>query len=157
MLRHAAYDGPIIALTANVMKHDVDTYINAGCDKALAKPINKDELESVLVKYLNIEKDSQDKWDNLLNSEKFQQINNNYLAKLPEYLTEIKDFQQNKQWTALRALAHSLKGSAGCFGFTAIYDAASALESSLRNDDISRREYLIINLEEAINNSLQQN
>jgi len=76
MLRHAAYDGPIIALTANVMKHDVNTYLQAGCDEALAKPIDKDALESVLVSYLNIEKDTQNKWDNLLNSERFQQINN---------------------------------------------------------------------------------
>ncbi|MGB0948344.1 MAG: ATP-binding protein, partial [Pseudoalteromonas marina] len=42
MLRHAAYDGPIIALTANVMNHDIGTYIEAGCDKALGKPIDKD-------------------------------------------------------------------------------------------------------------------
>ncbi len=31
---------PIVALTANVMKHDVDTYIRAGCDAYLAKPID---------------------------------------------------------------------------------------------------------------------
>lgn len=156
MLRHAAYDGPIIALTANVMKHDVDTYINAGCDKALAKPIDKAELESVLVKYLNIEKDSQDKWDDLLNSDKFQQINNNFRTKLPDYLVQINNLHTNKEWQALRALAHSLKGSAGCFGFTTIHDAADALEECLRKDDINHREYLIVNLVEAINDTLEQ-
>jgi len=156
MLRHAAYDGPIIALTANVMKHDIDTYLNAGCDKALAKPIDKGELESVLVKYLNIEKDSQDKWDDLLNSDKFQEINSNYLAKLPEYLTQIKDLHQNKEWAELRALAHSLKGSAGCFGFTRIYDAASALEDNLRNNAVSAHKHLIVSLIEAITVTLKQ-
>ncbi len=52
MLRDAAYDGPIIALTANVMNHDIDTYLEAGCNKALGKPIDKDALENVLVSYL---------------------------------------------------------------------------------------------------------
>ncbi|TMP76941.1 hybrid sensor histidine kinase/response regulator, partial [Pseudoalteromonas ruthenica] len=47
MLRHAAYDGPIIALTANLMKQDVDTYLAVGCDATLGKPIDKTELGSV--------------------------------------------------------------------------------------------------------------
>jgi len=152
MLRHAAYDGPIIALTANVMKHDVDTYLNAGCNEALAKPIDKDALENVLVRYLHIEKDSQNKWDTLLNSEKFQQINENYRSKLPEYLAQVNKLYHAGEWEELRALAHNLKGSAGCFGFTNIHLAAAALEDNLRGrtNDKNRRDYLALSLIEAI-------
>ncbi len=50
MLRHAAYDGPIIALTANVMKHDIEDYLQAGCDATLAKPIDREQLGKVLLK-----------------------------------------------------------------------------------------------------------
>ncbi|MBB1424292.1 response regulator [Pseudoalteromonas sp. SG43-7] len=156
MLRHAAYDGPIIALTANVMKHDVNTYLQAGCDEALAKPIDKDALESVLVSYLNIEKDSQNKWDSLLNSEKFQQINDNYRLKLPGYLTDVTQLYNNGEWEQLRALAHSLKGSAGCFGFSNIHHAAATLEDNLRGRDHNRRDYLALSLIEAIKYTLQQ-
>ncbi|MFT6790292.1 MAG: signal transduction histidine kinase/CheY-like chemotaxis protein [Pseudoalteromonas rhizosphaerae] len=156
MLRHAAYDGPIIALTANVMKHDVNTYLQAGCDEALAKPIDKDALESVLVSYLNIEKDSQNKWDSLLNSEKFQQINDNYRLKLPGYLTDVTQLYNNSEWEQLRALAHSLKGSAGCFGFSNIHHAAATLEDNLRGRDHNRRDYLALSLIEAIKYTLQQ-
>ncbi len=152
MLRHAAYDGPIIALTANVMKHDVDTYLSAGCNEALAKPIDKDALENVLVRYLHIEKDSQNKWDSLLNSEKFQQINENYRSKLPEYLAQVNELYHAGEWEELRALAHNLKGSAGCFGFTNIHLAAAALEDNLRGrtSDRNRRDYLALSLIEAI-------
>ncbi|MDN3379983.1 MULTISPECIES: hybrid sensor histidine kinase/response regulator [unclassified Pseudoalteromonas] len=152
MLRHAAYDGPIIALTANVMKHDVDTYLNAGCNEALAKPIDKDALENVLVRYLHIEKDSQNKWDTLLNSEKFQQINENYRSKLPEHLAQVNELYHTGEWEELRALAHNLKGSAGCFGFTNIHQAAGALEDNLRGrtNDKNRRDYLALSLIEAI-------
>ncbi|MBB1302049.1 response regulator [Pseudoalteromonas sp. SR44-5] len=156
MLRHAAYDGPIIALTANVMKDDVNTYLQAGCDEALAKPIDKDALESVLVSYLNIEKDSQNKWDSLLNSEKFQQINDNYRLKLPGYLTDVTQLYNNGEWEQLRALAHSLKGSAGCFGFSNIHHAAATLEDNLRGRDHNRRDYLALSLIEAIKYTLQQ-
>jgi signal transduction histidine kinase/CheY-like chemotaxis protein len=132
ILRDAAYDGPIIALTANVMNHDIETYLEAGCNKALAKPIDKDALENVLVSYLHLERDNQNKWDSLLNSDKFQQINANYLTSLPGYLKQINNLYNSQDWQALRALAHSIKGSAGCFSFNDIYHSAAALEQSLK-------------------------
>lgn len=150
ILRHAAYDGPIIALTANVMNHDVDTYIAAGCDKALAKPIDKDALESVLVSYLHLEKDNQNKWDDILKSEKFQQINANYVANLPTYLDEIKSLQFSGNLVALRTLAHNIKGSAGCFNFDDIYHCAARLEDHLKSDSKAALNELTANLINAI-------
>ena len=153
MLRHAAYDGPIIALTANVMKTDVDRYIKAGCNEALAKPIDKSALEQVLVSYLNIEKDSQNKWENLLKSDKFQQINENYRSKLPDYLGQVIQLYRAKEWEALRSLAHSLKGSAGCFGFEAIHKTAGQLESALRSNDTEQVDASYESLISALENA----
>lgn len=150
MLRDAAYDGPIIALTANVMNHDIDTYLQAGCNKALGKPIDKDALENVLVSYLHLERDNQNKWDSLLKSEKFQQINANYLASLPDYLKQIKTLYNNRDCETLRALAHSIKGSAGCFGFDNIYHSASALEQSLKSNNKPQRKKHLTELIAAI-------
>ena len=154
MLRDAAYDGPIIALTANVMNHDIDTYLEAGCDKALGKPIDKDALENVLVSYLHLERDNQNKWDSLLKSEKFQQINANYLASLPDYLKQIKTLYNNQDCETLRALAHSIKGSAGCFNFDDIYHSASALEQSLKGNDMTQREKRVLELITAIEQAI---
>ena len=154
MLRHAAYDGPIIALTANVMNHDIDTYIEAGCDKALAKPIDKDALENVLVSYLNLEKDNQNKWDSLLKSEKFQQINDNYVANLPSYLQKVNSLKASNDAEALRSVAHSLKGSAGCFNFDDIYHSAALLEENLLSNDQAQRPTLIVNLINAIEQTI---
>ena len=154
MLRDAAYDGPIIALTANVMNHDIDTYLEAGCNKALGKPIDKDALENVLVSYLHLERDNQNKWDSLLKSEKFQQINANYLASLPDYLKQIKTLYNNQDCETLRALAHSIKGSAGCFNFDDIYHSASALEQSLKGNDMTQREKRVLELITAIEQAI---
>jgi signal transduction histidine kinase/DNA-binding NarL/FixJ family response regulator len=154
MLRHAAYDGPIIALTANVMNHDIGTYLEAGCDKALAKPIDKDALENVLVSYLHLEKDNQNKWDSLLKSEKFQQIADNYLANLPTYLEEVKALQHCDDWEALRGIAHSVKGSSGCFNFDEIYHSAAALEENLKSNNKVPRDELVNDLIAAIEQAI---
>jgi signal transduction histidine kinase/CheY-like chemotaxis protein len=154
MLRHAAYDGPIVALTANVMKQDIDTYLSAGCNATLGKPIDKAELGTILLDYLQVEESSQSLWDSLLQSEKFMQISKNYIEKLPDYLSQLQMYFDNQEWESLRALAHSLKGSAGCFGFMNIHSAADDLEQSLRTNNRAQWQYALLNLTEAIKYTL---
>ncbi|MFC3031932.1 ATP-binding protein [Pseudoalteromonas fenneropenaei] len=150
MLRHAAYDGPIVALTANVMKQDIATYLEAGCSATLGKPIDKRALGEVLVKYLQLQHSNQSKWDALLQSEKFQQIAENYRRKLPEQLELVNDYYQAQDWEALRAQAHNLKGSAGCFGFMNVHQAADELEQSLKSRKSELWHYALLKLQEAI-------
>lgn len=44
---------PIIALTANAMVGDKETFINGGCDGYLAKPVSRRELCSTVASYLS--------------------------------------------------------------------------------------------------------
>lgn len=44
---------PIVALTANVMEEDVESYISMGMDDFVAKPIIKSKLEAILKRYLS--------------------------------------------------------------------------------------------------------
>lgn len=46
------FDGPIVMLTANALTGMRDKYIESGFDDYLAKPIEQDELDRVLKKYL---------------------------------------------------------------------------------------------------------
>ena len=52
ILREQGFKAPIVALTANVMKEDVENYLNNGFDGYLAKPVDKDQFEQALVKFL---------------------------------------------------------------------------------------------------------
>jgi CheY-like chemotaxis protein/HPt (histidine-containing phosphotransfer) domain-containing protein len=54
-LRQSGLDIPIIALTADVMKDDINKTLTAGCNEHLPKPINRKELFRVLDKYLSSE------------------------------------------------------------------------------------------------------
>ena len=138
------------------MKHDVESYLAAGCDATLAKPIDKKQLGQVLLEHLQIQAASQSKWDSLLASEKFVQINKNYMEKLPDYLKQVQNYYDNQEWESLRALAHSLKGSAGCFGFMNIHSAAEELENSLMTNQQAQWQYTQLNLCEAIKYTLAQ-
>lgn len=150
MLRNAAYDGPIVALTANVMKNDVDAYLEAGCDKALAKPIDKMQLEQTLQQYLALERDGQQNWEELFQGERFKQISDNYKSKLPNLLKQIASLNEQQDLNELLALAHSIKGSAGCFGFNHISDAAAELELCIREHNEEALDYHVLKLEQAI-------
>lgn len=148
LLRDAAYSGPIVALTANVMSHDIETYIKAGCNKTLAKPINKNALERVLVSYLYLEKDAQNNWDRLLNSDSFKKINHDYLISLHKHISQLEALYAAHNLDALRALAHSIKGSAGCFNYNEIYKSAAALEVNLKSnntENTAKHVYALIN------------
>jgi len=153
MLRHTAYDGPIIALTANVMKHDVETYIEAGCNEALAKPIDKKALEFTLEKYLSLQKISNQKWDDILANNEFTKLNETYKSKLPGLITDLESFHDAQQWEKLKDLSHNIKGSSGCFGFMAISDAASTLEMNLKQQEYDNVKHSFDKLIHSINQS----
>jgi CheY-like chemotaxis protein len=43
---------PVVAVTAHAMKGDHAKALNAGCDEYLAKPIEREQLEILVEKYL---------------------------------------------------------------------------------------------------------
>ncbi|NBR83092.1 MAG: response regulator [Flavobacteriia bacterium] len=52
-MRESGYSKPIISLTAGALKEDKEKSLDAGMDDYLSKPIQMDELKSVLKKYLD--------------------------------------------------------------------------------------------------------
>lgn len=48
LLRQFGYEGPIIGVTGNMMKEDVDQFISAGATEVMGKPLKLDQLNELL-------------------------------------------------------------------------------------------------------------
>ncbi len=156
---------PIIALTAAVMSSDRQMVLNAGMNDHLSKPINKNKLYAILLKYCD-----KDKQNNLLEDfsvyheemiidYKFLRSNiqtnkiaNKLLAKFNnslnfEFGNIVEDVKNNT--VDVSSSIHSLKGSSGNLGAKLLYEACKRIDLLYKaNKEISNEE--ILNLEKAI-------
>ncbi|EWH09251.1 multi-sensor hybrid histidine kinase [Catenovulum agarivorans DS-2] len=144
MIRANGYDIPIIALTANALKQEVDGYLTTGFNDHLAKPVDVEVFQKLLSKYLSDLADEDEPLFDLA-SEEFQKLVADYKSSLDCELEMVKHARQADNWSLLTKVAHRIKGSAGNFGFSQLTDAAAELEQCLRNNGLNERESLYQN------------
>ncbi|OUR90212.1 hypothetical protein A9Q81_19655 [Gammaproteobacteria bacterium 42_54_T18] len=54
LLRENGFKKPIVAITANLMDHEIKSYIEAGCNDYLSKPVQRHRFYDVLKQYLSV-------------------------------------------------------------------------------------------------------
>ena len=131
MLRSAGYGGPIVALTANVMRADIDTYRRAGCDDVLAKPIDRPRLHEVLSRYLTVTGCSPLPARHSHVDAVVQRLTADFKAELPETWLLLRDALEAQDWPALRTQAHRIKGLAGSLGYPELTALATPIEAQI--------------------------
>ena len=154
-------DLPIIALTANTAVQDIQKAIKAGMDDHVSKPINRQQLHDVILKYVNLshiqgqpdssgdttknslmqqivdtlpEVDVQGSLDRLGVEPKF------YLKLLASFsVTAANNIEKARQailddnQEELIHILHTLKGVAGNLGATSLYNYAQTLEQDAKS------------------------
>ncbi|MEH1856023.1 MAG: GAF domain-containing protein [Nostoc sp.] len=166
----------VIAMTANVMKEDEQTCLNAGMDDYLSKPVFKEKLAATL-----------EHWTGVISSQQeavvYEQVvsttNNgtDYLAIDWEHLHQIsgndEEFELNllqlcvedikprleiieiaiahNDFEQIAREAHHLKGASANIGATAMYLASNKLEQLANDQDLRGTSNLISELEEFVN------
>jgi two-component system sensor histidine kinase/response regulator len=157
----------IIAMTAHAMKGDRERCIEAGMDDYLAKPINPDEVFSVIRKWLAWKfsaptaaamatpdaepdkrpsspvdmQDAMDRFDN--EREFFSEMLQQFLQLLPGQLKEIEEALAANDADTVQKTAHNIKGSAGTLSARRLYAIVLKMEEHGRAGDLSGMDELL--------------
>jgi PAS domain S-box-containing protein len=131
---------PIIALTANAVKTDLDRCIEVGMNDYLLKPFESHQFAEVLHRYMNLNAQTVQKSDDKVQSEDVFNLNsliemsgNNkdflteivtlFLTNIPKDMEKMTNALKNKEYITLKGVAHKIKPSLHQFGFHSIRDS----------------------------------
>ena len=74
-------------------------------------------------------------WYSNMTSDAEKRLQQKYLQKLPEKLSEIQGFYQQQDRTSFQSAVHKLAGSAGMYGFEELSKISSELEDMIVSDE----------------------
>jgi CheY-like chemotaxis protein/HPt (histidine-containing phosphotransfer) domain-containing protein len=162
---------PIIAMTANAMKGDREKCLEAGMDDYLSKPVKKDELAEILLKWLPVRTvieaaspepavstdgalplfDEADILNRMDNDRDFvRMILDESLEELPRQLEALRESCRGSDAKTIRGLAHTLKGMAGNISTGTLRDVAARMEAAAKEDDLVTVQGLLPELERTV-------
>ena len=166
----------IVALTADAIKTHQQQYLKSGFDGFLAKPIEIDKFEKVLKKYLSelsLKKSNNEKISNtkqIVNKieDRVNNICNNLGLDYDISKMLLDDFMYNwdilkkelevaiskENYDEVRAISHSLKGSAGSLQLDTVYNLCKDMEALAKNKAHKESNDTYKNLFDSIKNEI---
>ncbi len=148
-LRSAGYRHPIIANTADVVKKHLDSFMQAGCDGLLSKPIEQAELRRILKRYLPLQQPEapvvvESPMAAVLASAEFEisdELKQVFFSRLGELRGTLQEARDAGNWEQLHDAAHAIKGSGKMYGYAALSELAQVVcdvVDQQRHDEIDR-------------------
>jgi PAS domain S-box-containing protein len=168
-----AISTPIIALTANAFKRDIDLYLSIGMNDYVTKPFEENVLFNTIANTLNIRTKTptltnilQSKPSNetplydLTNIKTLSRGDQSFVNKMieifvehtPTSVTEIKVAFENQDYLTISKIAHRMKPSIDNMGIHLLKNPIRELESSAKMEvvDDKKVELLIENIENTL-------
>ena len=149
---------PIVALTANIMTTDRETYFKSGMCDCLPKPFVAYDLWACLLKYLKPVSTMTIKQD-FEQAEDEDQRMELIIAFVKGNQSTIKDIKAAIEAQDLKLahrLAHTLKSVAGIVGMTELAEAAQTVEKMLSVNNTKSLNKKINTLEKELNSALDE-
>lgn len=175
LLRSSDFENlPVIALTADVMKDDVDACYAAGMNDYLAKPVSIDELKKILTKWLvnppEYASDTRDERASPANQSKavlnqstlsdlkssigdgvVNNVLNLFVVDSPPRLTVMRNAFIGPDNEALRGAAHALKGSSLMIGADGLASLCAILEEKAGSSELDGAEKILDDIDIELN------
>lgn len=125
-LREHGYSGVIVAVTSLTQPEDRDRCLNAGFDRYMPKPFDRDGIGELIESLKQEPLVSTFAQDPLM-----MDAVREYVTELPARVRMIEDAVRSGDRRNLEKLCRGLKGEAGVFGFEPISSAAAQVEKLL--------------------------
>lgn len=166
---------PVIALTASALSHEKEKCFEAGMDDFASKPINEEEFERTLYKWLNIFQpkhkasgdnralfESSDNYTSVLDERALKQLlylqseeHPDWLANLVEgfftgtktRLSRLREAIEKRDSKAIKDLVHTIRGACYQFGAFRMSNLSEKLEKEAGSANIEAQKDLVERIE----------
>jgi CheY-like chemotaxis protein len=155
---------PILAVTANAIKGDLEMCLEAGMNDYISKPISQGDLHMKLEKWLRTGVHAIDS-EAIKRLQDLEDDNNQDLVKdliqifidtSPEVIKNLKKSLQEENFQALSRQAHSFKSTCNNIGATRMGSIAAQLEKAKSQDDLTTLHKLVDALNEEYQVAVQE-
>ncbi len=131
---------PVIAMTANAMKSDREECKQLGFAGFISKPIDRNDLHTVLLQYLKPAQRSENNdtliTSNLLeNDPELIDLIDKFIGRLPGMQKAINDAYDNNNEEQLSGLIHQMKGVGGNYGYPALTELCAKIEFQITSQN----------------------
>ncbi len=144
LLRQSCIDCPILALTANINKEEIDYYLKSGFDGTLVKPIAPDCFLDTINHHLQAGCELGNAMEQLVadleEDSEIQLLKDNFKAGLPTLIADFKQYVGENDHQGMKNHAHMIRGSAGSLGYPQLTELAGKIEGHAKSGDNVKAE-----------------
>lgn len=129
-IRASGNNTPVMAITANVMPHEIDKYVALGFCDYIAKPIDYSLFAHALAPY-SVDHSAS---EILFSEEEMRPLQCAFLHGASKDIEQLHSAWGDHDIQQMLTISHKIKGSAATFGFTTLSSLATQLDLQLKDN-----------------------